>query len=318
MVTENEGCYTDEIKKMLLGDPFVSVHVWKSSKLYQQYLKKIKEESGIEPKNGRWSDSEIKQLKENVQLYQKLNPNIDIIKLVYERRTIERTRIYKTTRFWDILAFKLCRILDRISASLTQHFRAKAGYKTGACSKHEHSYLKELVMKHGKDWTLISNLMNRSCNDLSRIYHLNIKNNVNKGPWKIYEKERLLYISKRLMQYNQRQGLPLYHINYRIVSDFVKTRNANACHNFTTKNKALLETLLVQNEFTLLMKQTMALYIYFSKVQSRNKIDFKELILLFDRKYTETELEEKLIKLVPVLTNDKLESQHLRKKFKQR
>jgi len=252
MATENGGCYTDEIKKMLLSDPFVSVHIWKSSNL--DYLKNLKEVLGIEPNIGHWSASEIKQLKNNMKLYQRLNPSIDIFKLIYERKTIERTRIYKTTRFWDILAFKLCRILDHVCASLTKHFRAKAGYKTGPCSKHEHSYLRELVMKHGKDWTLISNLMNRNENNLSTVYHASVKNNVNEGPWKIYEKERMLCISKRLMMYNKRHGTLLFKINYRVVSDFVKTRNANACQKFASSNKALLETLLPPIDFTLLLK----------------------------------------------------------------
>jgi len=242
-----------------------------------------------------------------MRLYQSFNPNINIFKLLYEKRNIEKIRILNETYFWEVLAFNLCRILDRVYTSLIHYFMEAAGYKTGVYSQQERLYLKNLVKKHGKNWRLISNLMKRSPNHLSKIYHLTVKNSINEGRWTKYEKEKLLYISKKLMQYNQHHSLPLYQISWRTVSDFVQSRSANSCCRFASSNKVLLHSLLVQNQFTLLLKETLVLYLYFSEVQSRKEIDIKELILLYDGKFTEKELKEELNKFIPVLTNDILQ-----------
>jgi len=289
---------------MLLDDPYKSMHIWRSSKS-KQYLEKVKETSGIEPKKGYWSAGEIKQMKENVKLYQSLNPNVDVFKLLYEKKNKEKSNIFNETRFWDILSYNLCRKLENIHMSIMHQFMKQAGYKTGPYTKHEYSYLNQLVDKHGRDWRRISNLMNRSSGSLCSIYNLNVKNNINKGTWHTDEKERFLHIAKTLIQYNERYGLPLYRMNWRIVSDFVKTRTSASCHKFGNTNKNLLET-LVNNDFTLLSRETIVLYIYFLKVQSHNAIDFKELVLLFNGKFTENELKEELNTVLPVLTNDNL------------
>jgi len=288
---------------MLLADPYASIHVWYSLKSSAQYLKKLKEISGIEPKKGRWSDSEVKQLKENMKLYQNLNPDVNIIKLLFERRNVERTRIFKETRVWDILAYGLCRIINSIILTIKHYYMKHAGFKTGVYSKQEYSYLKELVAKHGHDWALISTLMNRSTGSLCPTYHHSIKNCINRGPWHHDEKERFFHITKILIQYNQQQGSPLYKFKWPIVSDFVKTRSEHSCRKFAKANEFLFPRLLVQNDFTHLFKEAMVLYLYFTKIQFQVEIDFKELVFLFDGKFKATELREEFKKMIPVLTN---------------
>jgi len=295
MTNDKEDTYADGIKKMVLGDPYASVHVWICAKS-NEYLKKLKETSGIKPKKGFWSPSEIMQLKENMELYKSLNPNVDVFTLIYEGNSKEKTSIFKETRFLDILAFNLCRTLDSIRTTIKHHFMKQAGFKTGGFTKDEYSYMKELVMKHGKEWPLISRLMKRSSVGLSAVYHHCVKNNINQGKWKNDEKKRFFQIVKKLLQYNKRHGLSLYKIRWGVVSNFVKTRSEYSCKYFGTSKKGLLETLLVQKDFTLLQEKSMALYMYFSKVPSLNAIDIKELILLFDNKFGENELRKEFKK----------------------
>jgi len=181
MTNHHEDTYADGIKKMVLGDPYASVHVW-SGRSYE-YLKKLKETSGIEPNKGFWSPNEKMQLKENMELFQSLQPNVDIFTLVYEGNSKEKTSIFKETRFYDILAFNLRRTLDSILKTIKHHFMKQAGFKTGRFAKDEYSYMNELVIKHGKEWLLISRLMKRSSIGLSAVYHHYVKNNINQGIW---------------------------------------------------------------------------------------------------------------------------------------
>jgi len=59
----------------------------------------------------------------------------------------------------------------------------------------------------------------------------------------------------------------------------------------------------------------MVLYIYFSKTQSQNEIDLKELVILFDGKFAENELKEKLSEILPELTNSNLQEE-IKSKYK--
>jgi len=74
--------YPDKIKRMLLEDPYRPLHNWNMLK----HLKTLKEVTGIEPKKGRLSILEIKQLEENMELYQSLNPDVEILKELIKQR----------------------------------------------------------------------------------------------------------------------------------------------------------------------------------------------------------------------------------------
>jgi len=281
------NCYPDKVKKVLLEDPYRPLHNWNMFK----HLEKLKKVTGIEPKKGHWSNSEKQQLEENMVWYQSLNPNVDVFKLIYERTNKARTTIFNQTCFWDILSYNLCRRMEIIHMFLLRKYCKKAGYKTGALSKQEYACLKQLVKKHGKNWALISSLMNRTPDNVCTIYNLSVKNKINEGPWHEEEKEKFICIVKRLIEYNKKHDSPLHKISWRIVSDFVLTRSAYGCRNFAQANKNMLENLLSHNSyFTLLSKEAIILYIYFS--QNKSEADFKwdELFILFNGKYTESEL----------------------------
>jgi len=286
-----------------LEDPYRVLHDWTLTK---EKLENLKRTVGIEPKNGAWSVSEEQQLEENMKRYQSMNPSVNIFKLLYEQRNKSKSKVFNETHFWETLSFNLCRKLKNINASAMLKFCKRAGYKTGPYMKHELSCLKTLVKKHGANWQLISKLMNRTPANLCISYNQNVKNNINKGPWHKDEKDRFLCIAKRLIQYNQRHGYPLYQINSRIVSDFVLTRCSDNCQKFAKNNKILLQTLLLDNTFTLLLKETMILYLYCSKNQLDTNIEWKELILLFDGKYSENELSKEYNNIITELPNGDL------------
>jgi len=264
MTNENKKCYPDRINKMLLDDTYRSLHNWNVHR-NMQYLENLKQTTGIKPNKGPWSASEIKQLEDNMKLYQSLNPNVKIFKLLYEKKSKTKQRIYIETQFWDLLSYNLCRKMESIHLGSISYFSKKAGFKAGTYSKQEYKFIRELVNKHGQNWQLISNLTNRCATSLSMTYNSNIKNNVNSGPWNKDEKDKFICIVKQLMHYNQRNQLPLLKINFRIVSYFVQTRSSLACSNFLKVNKFMLENMFISNKknSSYIVEEAMILYTYF-------------------------------------------------------
>jgi len=145
-----------------------------------------------------------------MELYQSLNPDVEILKLFYERANKAKTIIFNTTCFWDIISYNLCRRLLTIQTFIFGKYSKKAGYKTGAYTKQEYTLLKQLVHTHGNNWDLISSLMNRTTADVSICYNHQIKNKINEGAWHQEEKDRFLCIVKRLVQYNLKEGSPIF------------------------------------------------------------------------------------------------------------
>jgi len=309
MTNENKKRYPDRINKMLLEDPYRPLHDWVTTN-NKQYLENLKQSTGIEPKRGYWSPKEVKRLEDNMKLYQSLNPNVKIFKLLYNDSPTRR-KVFKETGFWDLISYKLCRKLVSINVCVTNHFIKTAGYKTGPFSKQELGILIKLVNQHGSNWQLISSLMNRSAIKLCIAYNDNIKNNINKGTWNTEEKEKFICIVKQLMHYNQRNQLPLSKINWSVVSDFVQTRNSASCRYFFSYNKQKINKLMLANMYnyssntklTSLKKEAIILYTYFSTNQSAVELNRKELFLLFDGKYNENELQKEYNNIISVLPN---------------
>jgi len=278
----------NRIRKMILEDPSRPLHTWNSpgNELLDE-LKTI----GIERKIGPWSSSEREQLKENMYYYETANPKIDLYKLIYERGSRVNRKVLKETYFWEVMSYKLCRTLYNIVSHITCMFQAKAGYKTGRFSKKENVYLRSLIKKHGRNWSLISNLMNRTVNSLNKVYNQIIKNNINQGHWNKDEIDRFKHIIGNLMQYNRLNNLPLFKISWRIVSDYVKTRSFTSCQDFMKLSKRLSEKLYSSTHCASLLKETMILYLHYSKIQSKIDFDWNELLLLFHGKYSKNELQ---------------------------
>jgi len=302
MTDKNRKRCPDRIKKMLLDDPYRALHVWNATRT-KQYLENLKQTTGIEPKKGPWSFSEVQQLEDNMKLYQSLNPHVKIFKLFYEKKSKTKNRLFTETQFWNLIAFNLCRKMENINMFVTNYFIEKVGYKAGPFSKQEHGIVKELVKKHGNNWQLISNLTNRCANDLSMVYNSILKNHVNSGTWHKDEKEKFFCIVKQQMHYNQSNQLPLFKISWRVVSDFVQTRNLDACRSFLRKKKKILENIFINSntKSTSIMKEAIILYTFFSTNQSAVELNKQELLLLFDGKYTENELLEEYNNIISVL-----------------
>jgi len=298
MTNENKKRYPDEIREMLLEDPYQPLHVWNISR-NKHYLETLKQSTGIEHKKGHWSAKEIKQLEDNLKLYQSLNPNVPIFKLIYEQKNKNKSKIFNETRFWDLISYNLCRQMKNIEVSVNHHFMQEAGYKAGPYSKQEYGILKELVKKHGKNWSLISNLVNRCATNLSIVYNQSIKNNINSGPWHKEEKDKFFCITNQLIHYNQQNQLPLFKISLRVVSDFIQTRSLDACRNFLRMNKLMLENIFMSS----IMKEAMILYTYFSINQLAIESKKKELLLLFNGKYSENDLQKEYNNIISVLPN---------------
>jgi len=304
MTNENNKRYPDRINKMLLEDPYRPLHNWNIHR-NENYLDNLKQSTGIEPNKERWSVSEIEQLEENMRRYQNINPNVQIFKLLYKGNSKTKRKVFKETNFWDLISYNLCRKLTQIKVSITDHFMKTAGYKTGPFSKQEFRIIRELVKQHGKNWPLISNLMNRSANKLSITYNDNIRNNINSGPWHKDEKNKFLCIAKQLMLYNKLNQLPLFKFNWRVVSDFVQTRSSRVCKGFTKINKQMIENIFIAGDTNSnsTVKEAMILYIYFSTNHSTTELIKKELLLLFDEKFNECKLQKEYNDIISMLPN---------------
>jgi len=235
-------------------------------------------------------------------LYKSLNPKVKIFKIFYERANKAKTIIFNETCFWDIISYNLRRRLETINTFITRKYSKKAGYKTGPYTKQEYALLKQLVNKHGHNVDLISSLLNRTAESTSTRYNKYIKNKINVGAWREEEKKRFFCIVKRLMNYNQKEGSPIFKISWRAVSDFVLTRSFGSCAMFAKNNQPLLDTLLVHNNFTLLMKEAIILYIYFTKNKSETDIKWEEeLFILLNGKFTEDELKKEYHNIMTIL-----------------
>jgi len=288
--------------QMINNDPYRLLHQWNIR--HDKNLSAILKEKGIEAVKGSWSGFEINQLEENMKLYKEMNPEVEIYKVFYDRGSWPNRMILRETRFWDLLSFNLCRSLANIQSHITYLYQSKAGFKKGRYSKEEKAYLKELVKIHGKNWSLISNLMNREPTNLSITFHVHIKNHINKGSWHDEEKTRFFCIAERLMQYNKRNQLTIPKLNWSIVSDFVRTRNQGSCQNFAKKNRLVLENMFSDSSFTPLMKQAMIVYIYFSNVSSKTEINLQEMVLLYNGKFNEFYLNTMFKNLMLEISNN--------------
>jgi len=204
----------DNGQTMINNDPYRLLHQWNIR--HDKNLSAILKEKGIEAVKGSWSGFEINQLEENMKLYKEMNPEVEIYKVFYDRGSWPNRMILRETRFWDLLSFNLCRSLANIQSHITYLYQSKAGFKKGRYSKEEKAYLKELVKIHGKNWSLISNLMNREPTSLSITFHVHIKNHINKGSWHDEEKTRFFCIAERLMQYNKRNQLTIPKLNWSV------------------------------------------------------------------------------------------------------
>jgi len=142
--------------------------------------------------------------------------------------------------------------------------------------------------------------MNRDKSNLGVVYHVHIENNIKQGLWDACEKERIVAIVNRLIQYNHENHSPLRKINLRIVSDFVGTRSLNSCQNFVQMNKPLVEKLIVG---TLLSRYAMTIYLNYSNICSEMQIDWYEMILLYNGKFDELQLKAEVKKLMLEVNN---------------
>jgi len=284
------------------------MHIWRTQQ--NKHLLDAFKANGIVPNKGSWSARERKQLEDNIFFYQTAHPKVDLYKLMFKRGLKANRNFLKKTRFWEMMSFKLCRTLNNVLSHMLCTYQSEAGYETGRFSEKEKVYLKELIKKHGTNWSHISRLMNRSMSRLSLLYCLTIKNDINKGScWNFDEKNRFMFITKKMIKYNQQHDLPLFKISWRKVSDFVITRCYVSCRNFMVHNKKVLQNLfsvspsvgpLVVPSVPLpvtpsvaplvsLMKKTMLIYICQSDSANLHlpDSDSKELMILFDGKYNE-------------------------------
>jgi len=278
------------------------LHVWDTSSKNKLLIQKLKEH-GIEAKKGSWTDGEVKQMEENLNIYQKLNPDIDIFKVFYRGETGDNRAVLKKSNFWDILSYKICRSLTVIQGRFRHLYQDRAGYKIGRYSKKEVEYIRELVVKHGRNWSFISNLMNRSIGSLSVFYTTYIENDINKGHWNNDEKERFLIITNKIMKYNHENNIPLFKISWRTTSNFVLSRSSRSCQYFFSKNKVFLENSFYERYFTSTKKNAMIIYLYFSSVKSKAEIDWKELFVLYNGQFDEVSLKNQFTKLMSEVLN---------------
>lgn len=296
--SNSSGWQCPELKKKIYDDTYRQLHVWDASK-NKQLFRKLKEQ-GIEPNRGSWSPGEVKQL-EDVRLFQNSNKNIDVFKIFHNK---ESRIVLKRSNFWDILSYKICRTFLNIQTRFRYLCQDRAGYKKGGFSQNERKYLKELVIKHGRDWPVISKLMNRSEASLSIVYTNHILNDVNRGPWCKEEKERFIFIATKIMKYNYQNNLPLFQISWGTVSDFVLSRSYHRCQYFGTKNKDSIKKVFFATNFTSSKKKAMVIYLYFSAVCSETEINWRELFILFNGQFNEDYLKKQFMQLVSEISID--------------
>jgi len=259
-----------------------------------------------------WSSNEDRQLDQNMQQYQEKYPEIEIFKVFYDRKIKQNKKILRITHFWDLISYNLHRAQTDIDHHFTHRFQDKNKLKKGSYSQAEYSNLKKLVEKYGKNWNLISNMMNRNSSSLSKVYHQQLKKKCkvyhqqskkkfNKGPWLNVEKKMCLSIVKKLMAHNKEHQVPILDINWKIVSKFVDTRSMHSCKSFSNNYLLLLKNIVAYT--CSLILETVMIYLCSTPIHSKTVIDWFEVALLFDGSISANELEKEFMKFVPV-SND--------------
>ena len=255
------------------------------------------------PLYGVWSESEVQQLEENMRNYIAENPSIDIVNLLYGANGKERRKLLKTTVFWKRMAFKIQRGLHNIDIKVARHFKTLFGYKTGTFSKTELKHLGELAVKYDKNWFIISKIMNRYYMDISTKYNTYFRNNVNQGLWSKNELLKYSRITAAILRANKKQNVDNNKINWRMVSDYLKTRCISSCYEKWRSDQLLRERIYnLSNDFNHKFgkehKIALIIYLYYADTDS---FDWDEMVSLFGFHYSKQYIKSRWVKLKAIV-----------------
>ena len=127
------------------------------------------------------------------------------------------------------MAFKIQRTLHNVMVKVTCHFKTRFGFKIGRFSETELKQLGDLAVKYDKNWLIVSKIMNRYSMDIATKYNNDVRNNVNQGPWSKNELLKYSRITAAILRANKKKNVDNNKINWRMVSDFLKTRCISSC-----------------------------------------------------------------------------------------
>ena len=269
----------------------------------QKILKELKI-GGVVPLDGHWNESEVQQLEENMRNYIAENPSVDIVHLLYGSNGKETKRLLKSTAFWNRMAFKIQRTLHKVMLKVTRHFKTWFGFKTGPFSETEMKQVGELAVKYDKNWFIVSKIMNRYWIDISIKYNSDVRNNVNHGFWS--KKELLKYsrITAAILRANKKQNVDNNKINWRMVSDYLKTRCITSCITKWHKDPLLRERIYnlsnsnFNRKFGKEHKRALIIYLYYADTDS---FGWDEMVGLFRFQYSKKYIKSRWVKLKAIV-----------------
>ena len=271
----------------------------------QKILKELKL-GGVVPLYGLWSESEVQQLEENMRNYIAENPSVDIVHLLYSSNGKETRRLLKTTEFLNRMAFKIQRTLRNIMVKVKFHFKTWFGYKTGPFSKTEMKRLGELAVQYDKNWFIVSKIMNRHSVGICTKYNRYFRNNVNQGLWSKNELLKYSRIIATILTANKKQNVENNKINWRMVSDFLKTRSISSCCE-KWRNDPLLRGRIynlsnsdLNFKFGKEHKIALIIYLYYADTDS---FDWDEMVTLFGFHYSKQYIKSRWVKLKAIVPN---------------
>ena len=269
----------------------------------QKILKELKL-GGMSALYGRWSENEVQQLEENMRNYIAENPSIDIVHLLYGSNGKETKILLKSTAFWNRVAFKIQRTLHNIMVKVTYHFKTWFGFKTGPFSKTELKQLGELAVKYDKNWFIVSKIMNRYWMDIATKYNKYCRNNLKQGLWSKNELLKYSRITAAILRANKKQNIDNNKINWRMVSDFLKTRCISSCSEKWRHDPLLRERIYnlsnsdLNHKFGKKHKRALIIYLYYADTDS---FDWDEIVNLFCFHYSKQYIKSRWVKLKAIV-----------------